>query len=362
MTSSLPIADTPDALTAEWLTAALRTTGTLGPAESVALVTARPIGTGQMCDSIRLTLAFDGPSGAPTSVVAKLPAADETSRATAKALRNYETEVRFYQHLANELPIRTPAVHYADIDVESARFVLLLEDMAPAGQGDQLAGCTPDVAKIAVDELVKLHAPRWNDPELSALEWLHRDPAAQRAFLGMLLPGLWDGFRERYAARLGPEVHEAGSALFARLGAYLDPSGQPSSIVHGDYRLDNLLFDPTPGGVPVTVVDWQTCTVGSPLQDVAYFVGAGMLPDDRRLVEVEIVRGYHAGLLANGVADYPWERCWDDYRRGAWSGLVMALAASMLVERTERGDEMFLTMAHRHAQHALDLDAVALLE
>ena len=39
----------------------------------------------------------------------------------------------------------------------------------------------------------------------------------------------------------------------------------------------------------------------------------------------------------------------------------MALAASMLVERTERGDEMFMTMAHRHARHALDLDAPALL-
>jgi hypothetical protein len=39
----------------------------------------------------------------------------------------------------------------------------------------------------------------------------------------------------------------------------------------------------------------------------------------------------------------------------------MAVAASMLVERTARGDEMFLTMARRHARHALDLDAAALL-
>jgi hypothetical protein len=39
----------------------------------------------------------------------------------------------------------------------------------------------------------------------------------------------------------------------------------------------------------------------------------------------------------------------------------MAVAASMLVERTDRGDEMFLVMAHRHARHALDLDAPALL-
>jgi hypothetical protein len=39
----------------------------------------------------------------------------------------------------------------------------------------------------------------------------------------------------------------------------------------------------------------------------------------------------------------------------------MAVAASMLVERTNRGDQMFLAMASRHARHALDLDAPALL-
>jgi hypothetical protein len=73
------------------------------------------------------------------------------------------------------------------------------------------------------------------------------------------------------------------------------------------------------------------------------------------------VHRYHDGLLAAGVDGYEWDRCWTDYRRGTYAGLVMAVAASMLVERTERGDEMFLTMAHRHARHALDLDAAALL-
>ena len=136
-------------------------------------------------------------------MIAKLPAADETSRATARSLGSYENEVRFYQLLAPELPMRTPAVYYADIDVETASFVLLLEDMAPAEQGDQLRGCSPETAKVAVDELVRLHAPRWDDPTLEAFEWLHRDRAAQRAFLMAFLPGAWDGFRDavRRAAR-----------------------------------------------------------------------------------------------------------------------------------------------------------------
>jgi aminoglycoside/choline kinase family phosphotransferase len=310
-----------------------------------------------MCDSVRLTLRYDRATDAPETVIAKLPAADETSRATALALGSYENEVRFYQQLAPELPIRTPRVFHADIEVETARFTLLLEDMAPGRQGDQLAGCTPDVAEVAVRELVQLHAPRWGDPTLAELPWLHRDPAMGRQFMAMLLPNAWDGFRDRYATDLAPEVHAAGDALFNQLEAYLDADTEPWTVVHGDYRLDNLLFDPSPGGVPIAVVDWQTATHGPALNDVAYFIGAGLVPDDRRSVEEELVRAYHAGLVEHGVTGYDWDRCWHDYRRGTWAGLIMAIAASMLVERTDRGDQMFLTMAARHARHALDLDA-----
>ena len=39
------------------------------------------------------------------------------------------------------------------------------------------------------------------------------------------------------------------------------------------------------------------------------------------------------------------------------AGLLMAIVASMVVQRTERGDLMFLTSATRHAQHALEVDA-----
>jgi len=140
------------------------------------------------------------------------------------------------------------------------------------------------------------------------------------------------------------------------------PEPVKPAIVHGDYRLDNLLFDPAPGGVPITVVDWQTVAHGPALQDVAYFIGAGLLTDERRDVEEELVRGYHDGLIAHGVSAYGWDRCWRDYRRCTWSGLLMAVAASMLVERTERGDQMFLTMAARHSRHALDLDAAEVID
>jgi Phosphotransferase enzyme family len=347
------------ALTPVWLTAALGRSGGFERAPVIEVDT-EPVGTGQMCDSVRLRLGYAGPTDGPATLVAKLPAADPTSRATAKALRSYETEVRFYQELAPSLPVRSAACHYADIDVESAAFVLLLEDLAPARPGDQLAGCTPDQAAIAVAELVRLHAPRWGDPSLAGIEWLHRDPEVSRAFLGQLLPGLHEGFRLRYDGQLGDDVTAACDLLFGHLDAYLIPSATPRTVIHGDYRLDNLLFGADGGGPPVAVVDWQTAAHGPGLSDVAYFIGAGLKSEDRVAHEDALVRDYHERLLAAGVEGYTWDDCWEDYRRGTGGGIVMAVAASMLVERTERGDEMFLTMARRHAEHFLDLDAPAL--
>jgi aminoglycoside/choline kinase family phosphotransferase len=256
--------------------------------------------------------------------------------------------------------MRTPHVYYSDIDVTTAGFVLLLEDLAPKEQGDQLAGCTPEQAKLAVDELVRLHAPRWDDPSLADLEWLHRDREANAQFMAMLLPTLWDGFRDRYAADLGKDVHQAGDALFSELATFLmsgSAPSTPSTIIHGDYRLDNLLFDPTSGADPIAVVDWQTCTHGPALNDVAYFIGAGLVAEERRPNEEQLVRDYHGALVEGGVTNYDWDQCWNDYRKGSFAGLIMAVAASMLVERTDRGDQMFLTMASRHSRHALDLDA-----
>jgi aminoglycoside phosphotransferase (APT) family kinase protein len=170
------------------------------------------------------------------------------------------------------------------------------------------------------------------------------------------------GFLERYAAKLASDeiaiierVAQSGDAPFQTLQS-------PFSLIHIDYRLDNLLIDQRTQPSKITVVDWQSITLGSPLHDVAYFLGAGLIPDHRRSVEEGIVRAYHAALNATGIDDYAWDRCWKDYRRGAFAGFTVTVIASMLVQQTDRGDAMFTTMARRHARHAIDLDAREFLD
>jgi hypothetical protein len=125
-----------------------------------------------------------------------------------------------------------------------------------------------------------------------------------------------------------------------------------------------MLFGPDgreSSGRPLTVVDWQTVRLGCGTADVAYFLGAGLDVDTRRAHEHELVARYHRALESYGVTGYPFEACWEDYRRFSWSGYLMAVVASVLVGRTERGDAMFMAMANRHAAQIADLGAAELL-
>jgi hypothetical protein len=81
---------------------------------------------------------------------------------------------------------------------------------------------------------------------------------------------------------------------------------------------------------------------------------------DRRDHERELVGRYLTDLALHGV-ELDEDEAWTAYRRYAFSGLMMAIVASMLVGRTDRGDDMFMAMAERAGQHALDLDSEALL-
>jgi aminoglycoside phosphotransferase (APT) family kinase protein len=236
----------------------------------------------------------------------------------------------------------------------------MMEDMAPARQGDQVAGCSLAVAECAMDEIARLHAPRWGDPAL-----LVHPLFAPRRSAGLqfeFYESLWQAFLGRYQDRLEPEVLAVGLALHDRYTTYARAYPGPSTLIHADFRLDNVLIGEESRRPTMAVVDWQTFTVGCSAHDVAYFLGAGLLRDDRRRHERELVRRYHEALRAGGVRDYSWDQLWHDYRWYSYSGYVMAVVASTIVVQTERGDEMFMTMAKRHAQQVLDLDAQAVLD
>ena len=359
----------PDELTAEWFTTVFAT--------PIIAVRCTPVGTGQVGTSIRCELTYgngdrhDGdvqPPGRdgdatdrPASVVVKVPSIDEVSRATGVAMLTYVREAGFYRELQSTVAVCTPRCHHLDWDPVTHDFALVLEDLAPCEQGDQIAGCDVDRAALAVTELAGLHAPRWGDVRLGELPWLGRSSPEHAEQVQGLYRAVWPGFVERYGDGLSNEQLALGERFGPRLGSWLLGREGPLTLTHGDYRLDNLLFTSGAGAHPIAVVDWQTVGHGPAATDLAYFVGGGLTTDDRPGHEQDLVRLYHDALRSRGIASWSFDECWRSYRQGTFAGVLMAVVSSMIVGRTDRGDAMFRAMGSRHLQHAIDLDAAALV-
>ena len=215
-------------------------------------------------------------------------------------------------------------------------------------------------AHDAVRNLAGLHGPRWCDPTLLDLSWVGRTDREEARVLAELygpavetfLDGLGDLVAEDDRATLRACVEVTERWICAR--------GERFALVHGDYRLDNLLFPPAPD-TGVTAVDWQTLTIGLPARDLAYFVSTSLSPALRREHECDLVATYHRALLGHGVERYSLTDCWEDYRFAMLQGPLVAVFGCAYGTRTERGDRMFATMVARACTAIRDLDSLTLV-
>jgi len=265
----------------------------------------------------------------------------------------YYREVAFYEHLAKRVGGPLAECHLAVYDPVEGWFTLVLEDKRGAVVGDQIAGASVPQARSAIRALARLHGPVMGDLALGTADYLNQPNPLDQALLSQLI----EPFLERYGERIAPEHGELCRRFVASIDAWAADRRPPLGLIHGDYRLDNLLFE----GEGCTAVDWQTVAWGPALVDVSYFIGGCLSVEDRRAHERELLGLYHSELLEQGVKGLGLEQCFEEYRRACFHGLLMTIAASMVVVRTERGDEMFMTWLARNAQQAIDLEAVSVL-
>ena len=230
--------------------------------------------------------------------------------------------------------------------------------MGPARSADQMAGCSRADAEHVFAQAAALHAPRWGDPRLAEIGWLNtRHPTS--AALAAGLAENYGVFRERYEHLVAPD-HIAVGEKYCAAASRLAGRGPRQTIIHGDYRLDNMLFDAQGGAVPLVVLDWQSVGVANSGADTAYFMATSYPIEHRRRDERELLLFYHEQMRARGVRDYGWDDRWEDYRRGTWVAMITAIAVSALSKQTERGDRMFVRMFQGAAAQMLDLDSLAL--
>lgn len=342
---------TPAQITASWL-------GTVLGVE-ISSVRVEAIGTGQSGATYRVIPTYGQPSGKPPSFIAKLPSQDPEVRE--RVALGYRAEHAFYTHVAGTVSVPLPQIYHCDIAGDGAEFVLLMSDLAPAVQGDQLRGCDRVEARLAVEALAGLHGPRWCDPAwLSLAGTTMPKPDADIARgMGEIVQIALETTLSHLGDRISPEDRATLTESVQLIESWLGINPDRFCVLHGDYRLDNLLFDPARAAV--TVVDWQTIAVGLPARDLAYFLGTGLDSVLRKETERDLVEAYHRRLLDHGVADYPAAECWSDYRVGMLQIPMLTTLGYAFTAATDRGDEMVLTMLSRGCRAIRELETLELI-
>lgn len=320
-------------------------------------------GVGIMGDIFRVDLNYaQASASAPASVVVKLPSSFEENRAQGVALGMFDAEVRFYKEMAAQVPTGLPQIYHADIDPGTADFVIVMQDLCDLALVEQSRGMSASQAAAAVTVLAAVHSTWWDRVQGGELDWIPSMIGDRIAMVDQMLLQILPVFLANFGERLTADeqrVYELFAGRYLAINQTI-AGRSPWTLVHQDYRVENLMFGGDDG---VVVIDWQGIGRGPGAYDLAYVLSGSMQTELRRQHEGDLTRLYHAELLARGVSGYDYDALWADYQTAQLMG---GLATAMVVGggmdlSNERGVELGATMATRHARAALDHNGLEFL-
>ena len=213
-------------------------------------------GVGLMGDIYRVEIHHTKPeTNSLKSVVVKLPSSFEANRAQGLALGMFQAEVRFYNELASRAPIGIPDVYYANINANSAEFVIVMEDLSHLTMVEQAVGMNVEQALAAVTVLAKIHAVWWDKVRLPELEWIPSMISPRIEYVDQLLVQAYPDFKAKFQHSIPPEGMEIYK-LFA--GNYhginsVIADRTPWTLAHQDYRVENLMFGSSSSGTAIVL-------------------------------------------------------------------------------------------------------------
>ena len=364
--SDLPIPLTVDDFTPDWLTAALRSSGTLGD-ERVVAVEAATMGEdfGFLGSLTRLALTYDRPrAGAPATLIAKFAAQAEFNRDFARQYGIYVTEARFFQDLQPTLTaMPTVRAFYTAYDTAAGDGVTILEDLEGKLRiGDQMASLSQAEAEQVVDQLAGFHAMWWGKAETDELAWIPKPDGPVWQMAPATLQGFWAAYQENFGHVLTPELTATIENIWANMDwVFKRFAAPPVTVLHGDYRLDNMFF-PERQGDPITIIDFQLMARARGPYDLAYFTSQSLGIEQRRATEQDLLRRYHDTLVEAGVRDYSFDDCFEDYRLAIlWCAIYPIGMGGGLAGASERHLELATEVSRRCFTAIADLDAASVL-
>ncbi len=229
------------------------------------------------------------------------------------------------------------------------RYILVIEDIADARPPTQMLGGSLDDAHRSLEVLARFHAANWMRSDATD-HYRHIFPVDtvprvgqasyvrnRDEFVDRFGPVLRDGMLERL-----DEIQERVPEICSALAA------EPWTLLHGDYRLDNVLFRPNG---EMVVLDFQGLGSGRPAVDVAYFITTALTAEHRD-EEEPLLRTYHDALVAAGVSSYSFDELVRDGE----------LAKELLAHRLVGSADVINTAVTAHDDVFLDVIQLRVLD
>lgn len=286
----LPIAL--EEITAEWLTAAIRTRAPGATVRSFQIVDLIRSTT----TKIRLRLELDEAgrrAGVPELVILK--GGFEPHSRNVEMTNMHEKEVRGYRDVFPVMPLPTPACFFADYDRERRQGIIIMEDLVARGVTFCHASRpqTPEQVARRLTALARFHARSWDSPDVApGGRWAYLDDflvSMQPFFDHNIAPETWSRFcAAPRGAAVSVRFHDRAWMAQAHAKMVRFSHTLPSCVLHGDIHLGNLYVDPD--GAPGF---FDTLAARGPgMMEVAYHVAAALDAADRRGAERGLMQHY----------------------------------------------------------------------
>ncbi len=360
--TTMPLFKSIEELTPELMTNVMRASGEIGTGDSVTAVSAASFGDdgGLLSFLYRVSMEYSSGAQGPATAVVKFPTDDPNQRGIADALGFFNRECVFYNVVAPTAPFHCPTIYGQAQEEGSTDFVIIMEDLGHMDRIDQVRGASKEESETVLTALAKLHAHYWEHDDLDELSatFLPLDNPVYHAALPDVFSAGWAALKANAPDLLDPTVEKFGDNYSSHLGGMLAALNSPRTLLHGDYRSDNLLLDPDG---KLAVVDFQITSVGNGAFDIAYFLSSSVTPEVRAEHGEYLLGVYHDTLTGEGV-DFSFE----DFMRGFQIALDFCLiygVASFAGWESfgSRQRELMRTIASRTMTSIVDADALASL-
>jgi hypothetical protein len=351
----------PNAITPEWLTAALCSQT---PGATVTRVVVEAVSAGTQ-ERHRLHVEYNEAgrrAGLPAAIFTKsLPSF--VTRMIAGFSGHARVEGGFYMHVRPLLEIEAPTCFYSTYDRQTFTAIHLLEDLVATKQATfcgHKTKVTRAMAEDQIDLLATLHGRFYGDATLrERFRWLADYPkwftiGAQKMQTEHYTGKALDAAASLMPAKLMQRRQEVWPATMKALAVH---TSEPSTFLHSDVHIGNWYQT---GAGRMGLCDWQCPSRGHWSRDVAYAISSALEPEDRRNWERELLARYLERLAEHRAPKLNFDKSFTWYRQQllhAFSMWTITLRHSPLLPSMQT-EAMTLAMMERVGTAIDDLDAL----